>query len=51
MVTPTRRGFGTTLLTATFGEVRFDYAPEGLMCEIDLPLANPEKPLQAAVRA
>jgi hypothetical protein len=26
--------------------VRFDYAPEGLMCDIDLPLGNPE-PTQA----
>jgi len=42
VVTPTRRGFGTTLLKATFGDVRLDYAPEGLMCEIDVPLANPE---------
>jgi two-component sensor histidine kinase len=50
VVAPTRRGFGTTLLKATFGEVRFDYAPEGLMCEIDLPLPNPE-PMQASLRA
>jgi two-component sensor histidine kinase len=42
VVTPTRHGFGTTLLKATFGDVRLDYAPEGLMCEIDVPLANPE---------
>jgi two-component sensor histidine kinase len=50
VVAPTRRGFGTTLLKATFGDVRFDYAPEGLMCEIDLPLSNPE-PTQASLRA
>jgi two-component sensor histidine kinase len=50
VVAPTRRGFGTTLLKATFGEVRFDYAPEGLMCEIDVPLANPE-PIPASLRA
>ena len=42
VVAPTRRGFGTTLLKATFGDVRFDYAPEGLMCEIDVALGNPE---------
>jgi two-component sensor histidine kinase len=46
VVVPSRRGFGTTLLKATFSEVRFDYAPEGLMCDIDLPLANPE-PIRA----
>jgi two-component sensor histidine kinase len=46
VVTPSRRGFGTALLKATFGDVRFDYAPEGLMCDIDLPLGNPE-PTQA----
>jgi two-component sensor histidine kinase len=40
VVAPSRRGFGTTLLKATFGEVRFDYAPEGLMCDIDLPLGT-----------
>lgn len=42
VVAPTRRGFGTTLLKATFGDVRFDYAPEGLMCEIDVALGNPD---------
>jgi two-component sensor histidine kinase len=49
VVAPTRRGFGTTLLKATFGDVRFDYAPEGLMCEIDVPLADPEA-TQTALR-
>ena len=48
VVTPSRRGFGTTLLKATFGDVRFDYAPEGLMCDIDLQLGNPE-PTQASL--
>ena len=47
---PTRRGFGTTLLKATFRDVRLDYAPEGLLCEIDLPLANAEAS-PAALRA
>jgi PAS domain S-box-containing protein len=36
--TPNRRGFGTSLLEATFGEIELDYAPEGLTCEIHLPL-------------
>jgi two-component sensor histidine kinase len=49
VVTPSRRGFGTTLLKATFGDVRLDYAPEGLMCEIDVPLGNPE-PLEASLQ-
>ena len=46
VVAPSRRGFGTALLKATFGDVRFEYAPEGLMCDIDLPLGNPE-PMRA----
>jgi two-component sensor histidine kinase len=50
VVPPTRRGFGTTLLKATFSEVRFDYAPEGLKCEIDVPLTNPE-PAHASLGA
>jgi len=48
VVAPSRRGFGTTLLKATFSEVRFEYAPEGLMCDIDLPLGKPE-PIQASL--
>src|SRR5262249_53931961 len=47
-VPPSRRGSGTTLLKATFGEVRFDYAPEGLMCDIDLPLGQAE-PMRASL--
>jgi PAS domain S-box-containing protein len=38
--TPNRRGFGTSLLEATFNEIRLDYAPEGLTCEIHVPLEN-----------
>jgi two-component sensor histidine kinase len=38
IVAPTRRGFGTSLLKAAFEDVRFDYASEGLDCEIDLLL-------------
>jgi len=37
---PTREGFGTALLKDTFDEARIDYAPEGLRCEIDVPLVN-----------
>jgi two-component sensor histidine kinase len=33
---PTRQGFGTALLKAIFPDVRFDYAVEGLNCEIDV---------------
>ena len=37
---PRRHGFGTALIKATFGQVQFDYAPAGLMCEIDVRLEN-----------
>jgi two-component sensor histidine kinase len=40
VVVPTRHGFGTMLLKATFPEVRIDYAVEGLSCEIDIPLGS-----------
>jgi hypothetical protein len=46
---PTRQGFGTTLLRAVFPDVRFDYAIEGLNCEIEVLLKpgepDPEGPL------
>jgi PAS domain S-box-containing protein len=35
---PNRRGFGTSLLEATFSEIKLNYAPEGLTCEIHVPL-------------
>lgn len=37
---PRRHGFGTALIKATFRQVQFDYAPAGLMCEIDVRLEN-----------
>jgi hypothetical protein len=37
---PIRQGFGTSLLKATFPDARFDYAIEGLSCEIDIPLGD-----------
>jgi two-component sensor histidine kinase len=37
---PTRRGFGTTLLTAAFADVRLDYAADGLSCEFAVPLGR-----------
>jgi PAS domain S-box-containing protein len=40
VVAPSCQGFGTSLLKAAFGDARFDYAPEGLSCEIDVPLGN-----------
>jgi PAS domain S-box-containing protein len=40
VVAPSRYGFGTSLLKTTFREVRFDYAPTGLSCEIDVSLGN-----------
>jgi PAS domain S-box-containing protein len=38
VVMPTRQGFGTMLLKATFPEARINYAVEGLSCEINIPL-------------
>jgi two-component system CheB/CheR fusion protein len=35
---PTRHGFGTALLKATFPDINLHYESEGLRCEMDLPL-------------
>jgi hypothetical protein len=35
---PTRRGFGSKLISATSPNVRFNYLPEGLSCEIGVKL-------------
>lgn len=35
VVPPTRHGLGTSLLKATFADVKFDYAVNGLVCEFD----------------
>jgi two-component sensor histidine kinase len=43
VVVPNRHGFGTTLVKATFPDVRIDYAVKGLSCEIDLPLGQEER--------
>jgi two-component sensor histidine kinase len=48
VVAPTRRGFGTALLKATFPDVRIDYSVEGLICEIDLVLGRGEPAHPAA---
>jgi PAS domain S-box-containing protein len=42
VLAPNRRGFGTSLLESTFSEIKFDYAREGLTCEIDVPLGKIE---------
>ena len=39
---PTREGFGTTLLRATFPEVCFDYDQDGFRCEMAAPLMTME---------
>jgi PAS domain S-box-containing protein len=39
---PGQRGFGTLLLESTFKVVNFDYAREGLTCEIQVPLGKNE---------
>jgi PAS domain S-box-containing protein len=38
LVKPQRDGFGTSLLKLTLGEARIEYAPDGLIFEVDLPL-------------
>jgi two-component sensor histidine kinase len=43
VVVPTRHGFGTTLVKATFPEAHIDYAVEGLCCEIDIPIGQSER--------
>jgi PAS domain S-box-containing protein len=43
VVAPTRHGFGTSLLKATFPDACFDYAIEGLSCEIDMRLGDVER--------
>lgn len=35
---PMRDGFGTSLLKVTLGEARIQYAPDGLIYEVELPL-------------
>ncbi len=37
---PGRRGFGTSLIQAAFADARLDFAPDGLLCEISLPLGD-----------
>ena len=39
---PGRRGFGSLLLESTFRAINFDYAREGLTCEIAVPLGEAE---------
>jgi two-component sensor histidine kinase len=38
--TPTRQGFGTTLIKATFPDARMVYAAGGLSCEIEISLSE-----------
>jgi two-component sensor histidine kinase len=45
VVAPTRQGFGTSLLKATFPDAQIDYAVEGLSCEIDIPIGQDEVPV------
>jgi two-component sensor histidine kinase len=42
VVPPTRRGFGTSLLSATFSDIKLDYPPTGLTCQIRLPSGRGE---------
>lgn len=50
---PTRRGFGSRLIERSFasevgGEVRLTYAPTGLVCRLEAPLASMQEPHEAA---
>lgn len=40
VVAPSRKGFGTSLLRATFSGIKLDYPPTGLTCEIRLPFGT-----------
>ena len=42
VVTPTRQGFGSTLLKTMFAGTRFDYAPDGFGCELETVLRESE---------
>jgi two-component sensor histidine kinase len=44
---PTRRGFGTALIKATFADVRLDFARDGLSCEIAVPLGRSDETADA----
>ena len=43
---PNRQGFGTSLLRATFADIRLDYAVDGLRCEFGLSLGQERQPLE-----
>jgi two-component sensor histidine kinase len=51
VVTPTRRGFGTSLIKATFPDVRLEFAADGFSCEIDVPLGRSDEGDAAVVPA
>jgi two-component sensor histidine kinase len=44
VVAPSRNGFGTRLLNSILNRAQFDYAAEGLSCDVDLPLSEFEDP-------
>ncbi|GJE36488.1 PAS domain S-box-containing protein [Methylobacterium sp. PvP062] len=51
---PTRRGFGSRLIERSFaaevgGEVKLTYAPTGLTCRLEAPLASLQEPRDEAV--
>jgi len=46
---PTRYGFGTSLVRATFRDARIDYAAEGLTCEIEVALGQDEPEIEAGL--
>ena len=49
---PTREGFGTRMLKALIrgqlnGDLHFDWRPEGLACEMTIPLAEGKEQTEA----
>jgi two-component sensor histidine kinase len=48
---PKGRGFGTSLLNATLGQTHIEYAREGLIYTVDLPIVKPQKPIANEKRA
>jgi two-component sensor histidine kinase len=40
VVSPERKGFGTSRLKSAVHDIRIDYGEDGLSCEFNLPLGN-----------
>jgi two-component sensor histidine kinase len=51
VIAPTRRGFGSSLLRATFDRIKVDYASEGLTCDIQVSFGKAEASVSPPVIA